>query len=490
MIRRERGPLTTLLASVAVAALVALAATPFATAPAPLPGVAIPTEAPSPGGSESFGGGDPGVEDAPIRRAERLAAEDTLLRERLGGLASLVLPAGSAIEQCAVPTGVVPEPPPDAGVVDGLIAVTEELREHTLSEPIDVRVLDATAMADEVEERFAGRADPERIDLDTRVLTALGAIPAGADLADLRVVAFAEQVSGLHAGGDSLILLRAEDPGALSPLERTVLVHELEHAVTFQQLARPGEHRDNGEHSDQRRASVAVVEGSATLVMLQFARSVLDPAERVALREELLERAHEDALAGYTPYLLSELRFPYTEGLQFICERWLAGGWEAVDAVYTDPPDSSVEILFPDRYGEEPEQPRRLGTLAAPWERARTTVLGAAELLWLFEAPGGDATRALADPRELVSDWGGGRLVVWTDADRSAIAVALVDRGGALCDSVKDWYTAAHPDAQVEVGPDRTTYLGQDQNAVIFCDEDEVRLGMAPEVDDAHTLVD
>jgi hypothetical protein len=325
------------------------------------------------------------------------------------------------------------------------------------------------------------------------VLTALGAITADTDLAHLRLHAFAEHVSGLHAGSDGLVLLRVADQQELSPLEKVVLAHEIEHALTYQRLGRPAEHREDREHADARRASLAVVEGSATLVMLQYARTVLDEAEREVLREELLERAEEGALVGYTPYLLAELRFPYTEGLRFACARWLEGGWDAVDASYREPPATSAEILFPERLGREPDAPRALGTLDEPWERVRTTTLGAAELAWLIGAPDGDPAAALDDPAARTAGWDGGRLVLWTRGEEdSALGIALVDAraddGPSLCDTVGEWYAATFPDAAIAEADGLRTFEAARQDAALACDGAEVRLGIAPTPEDAAAL--
>jgi hypothetical protein len=471
-----RGPLATLVAIVLLGLGLAFGAPLVVPTPPPAP-PAAPAQAP-PAEAVQPPPGD---------------AEDALLRERHGGLAALVVPPGPELEACARPGSALP--PTAAGArVEAVTAATEALRDLTLDEPVDVRLVDADTMRTEVAERFADRGDPERVALEERLLLALGAIDAGVDLAALRVAAFAEHVSGLHAGSDELVLVRVDDPDELSPLERVVLAHELEHALTYQHLGRPAEHRAGAEHADEQRASLAVVEGSATLAMLQYAWVLLDAGERSALRTALLERAIEGALADYTPYLLAELRFPYSDGLRFICALWLEGGWAAVDAVYANPPQSSAQILFPERYGEEPAEPRALGRLPEPWERARTTVFGAAELLWLVEAPGGDRDAALDAPRERVGAWDGGRLVLWTRGQETAVGVALVERRDgaerpALCATVREWYEAAFPDAAAEHHEDEVRFAGADQDAALRCDDDGVRLGIAPEGALAEALV-
>jgi hypothetical protein len=417
------------------------------------------------------------------------AAEDALLRERLGGLAALVTDddmvdrciAVSASEQVAGAPAGADEPTGHRGTgTDQVAAVreaTERIRELTLGEPVAVRLFDDTSMTDRVTELFARQWPDDRIEVELRKLVALGVVDPDTDLFALRVEAFAEQVSGYFAGGAGEIGVRTTDPAALSPLERVVLSHEFEHALTAAHLDRP-----QAGSADAARAQSALVEGSAALTMMIYARMELSEAERVELRQELLARAHADTLAGHSPYLRAQLQFPYVEGLRFVCARWLDGGWAAVDDAYADPPASTAVVMFPDRHGELPRQPATPGTPGDGWERVRDVDFGAAQLEWLLAAPGGDPSRAVDDPRSRAGAWDGGRLVVWSQHEATALALALVDRGEgpSLCESVRLWYEAAFPDASTTRVGRGATFAGDSQHAVVTCDGDQVRLGIAP----------
>jgi hypothetical protein len=419
---------------------------------------------------------------------------DAALREQLGGLASLLIGDDPLLRACADPGAAAPAPdspgPDRSGPVAAVTAQTEALRGRELDRSPAVRLLPDGAMTDQVTEFFAGRNDPEQLDLDARALTALGAITPGTDLAALRVDAFAEQVSGFHLGEEGLIGVRVQTPGRLRPLERVVLAHELEHALSYQHLGRPGD-RQRGRSADAGRAASALVEGSATVTMLQYATGVLTPAEQAAMRAELAARAGQRALAGYSPYLLAELRFPYQEGLRYTCRRWLAGGWEAVEAGYRDPPASTAAVLFPDRHGEQPREPAALAGPGRSWHRADTRSFGAAELEWLLAAPGGDPAAALDRVWERVAAWAGGRRSVWTDRAATAVGLALVDRdqgGPPLCDTVRQWYAVAFPLATVIPAGARVRFDGRRQDAVLACPGSQVRLGIAPTLAEAAAI--
>jgi hypothetical protein len=414
--------------------------------------------------------------------------EDELLRERLGGLGALLIGDDPTLRACA---GRDPVPVPTAtDPVDRVIAQVEAVRELPLDDRPEIQLLDDAEMTARVAGAFAARAEDRRADLDARALAALGAVTAGADLGYLRGEVFARQVSGYHLGGESVIAVRNRPPVALSPLERVVLAHELEHALSLAHLGRPAEHREADETEDAARASAAVVEGSAVTIMLQYASAALTPAERAALRDELAARASEQQLLGYSPYLRAELRFPYLEGVRYICQRWLTGGWEAVADAYRDPPPSTAAVLFPERHDEQPRQPAPLSDPGEGWERARDSTFGAAELEWLLAAPGGNRLAALDRTRQRVSAWDGGELVVWTREADTVVGLALVDRGGGtpLCDTVRDWYAAAFPTAGAAPTGTGTTFTDVRQDAVLACSGDDVRLGIGPTTADAGAV--
>jgi hypothetical protein len=196
-------------------------------------------------------------------------------------------------------------------------------------------------------------------------------------------------------------------------------------------------------------------------------------------------------LENVPAYLRQELMFPYMSGLSYACRLYAEGEWGAVDAAYENPPATTAEVLYEDREGETPVDPADPGRLGSPWAEARRDTIGAAQLLWLFSAPGGDEDAALANPSELASRWAGGELVLATDGDRSALGVSLVDRadGLALCDAVDRWYSASFDDDERTFDGTTATYEAADRVAVLTCDGRAIRLGIGPDQQTAAALV-
>ena len=85
--------------------------------------------------------------------------------------------------------------------------------------------------------------------------------------------------------------------------------------------------------------------------------------------------------------------------------------------------------------------------------------------------------------------WAGGEVALFTDGERSALGLALVDDGdtGVLCSAVEEWYQAAFQTDATESGG--TTVLdGGGQVGVLRCDGPDVRLGIAPDEATATAL--
>jgi hypothetical protein len=101
--------------------------------------------------------------------------------------------------------------------------------------------------------------------------------------------------------------------------------------------------------------------------------------------------------------------------------------------------------------------------------------LGAADLLFLFEAPGNDESRALTDPRAAAGAWAGGEYVLYGDGAESAVGVSLEAVEGqeeVLCTALEQYVDAA------QIG-----------DAAVRCEGTSVRLGIGPDPSTAQVLV-
>jgi hypothetical protein len=253
-----------------------------------------------------------------------------------------------------------------------------------------------------------------------RLLQRMGLLPAGAD--DPRLAADALSAAPT-ASYDSLQRRLFVPDWIPLPEQRTALAHALAHALADQRFGLrdllkidlEGRHHLDG---DAERARVALVEGDASLAALELD----DPRGALTGGHALpaLAAALEAVPAAATPaWLRSTASFAHADGLAFVARVRARQPWSAVDALWADPPQSSEQVLHPEKYDarERPVviAPQKLRALGDAWLPAASDVLG--ELgarIWLAAAvPPIIAQRAAAG-------WGGDRATLFVAASGTA----------------------------------------------------------------------
>ena len=382
----------------------------------------------------------------------------------------------------------------EAGTTVGEIAQqVESIRELTFTHDVEPRFLGDQEMSDRVRELFLEEYTPELADIEQRLLTTLGAIPPGTDLRQLRSNAIGQQVAGFYEPETGELVVR-QSGAEISAIDRITLSHELDHALTDQVLDIPLPDDPEIGREDASLAALALVEGDATLVMQRYS-ATLGLGEQFELLDPDAIAQAEAGLGGFPPYLEQELRFPYEEGLSFVCDLYAEGGWDAVNAAYEEPPTSTAQVLFPERYraGEEVIDPGDAPSPGKGWRQEAQLELGAANLLWLFSAPGGDRAAAIPDAEAAASAWRGGEVQIWARGKRTALSVALAgdaDLGPRLCEATDAWYRASFSDDRESVpDPFYMVAEGEPQDAALLCEGPSVRLGIAPALRTAYRLV-
>jgi hypothetical protein len=330
----------------------------------------------------------------------------------------------------------------------------------------------AAEMARRVRAQVLGDYTPARARIDERVLGALGVLEPGTDLR----AAYAEFVGGQVAGyydpdsGEMVVLGDAGEP--FDALELATISLELEHALADQALGIPAPAADEtgADLADEQLAATAVVEGDAMLTMTVFQLRTLDLEALLSLGLGGDATGSLRALDDAPHFLAAQLLFPYTEGLAFVCSRHTEGGWRAVDLLYDAPPRDTAQILFPERPvpGGQPSTAPSPSPPGDGWRRAHAQSLGAADLLFLFQAPGDDTGAALDDPRGRAAAWGAGSVTLWERGGDTHVDLSLRARtpsdAPALCESMREWA--------------RRTDERRDGTRAVECDDRDVRVAI------------
>ena len=385
--------------------------------------------------------------------------------------------------------GSTPPAEPDQ-LVDTIAGQVGVLRELDWRDEVDVDFLDDAGLHSRLDELIDEDLDRDALEAEERLLIALGAIPAGTDLEQLQRDVMDEQVAGFYVPDTGELVVRVPGDGGVRTLDQITLAHELNHALTDQVLTIPDlSEPPYTDDADAALGALAVAEGDASLLMTFWAFENLSIMDQLGMALDPSVAAAGASLDGVPEYLQRELTFPYTDGLDWICERYLEGGWEAVDRAYSDPPTTSAEVLW----GGPVDAAATTGVTAPPaYDQLVSTTFGAAPLLWLVEAPGGDAKSAPADARDRVRAWAGGNVTVWGNGAATAVGLALVDNGDGsqpLCATIDDWYATTFSAARRVSRGSVTVFRDVDATGVLSCDDDDVVLAIAPDLATATRIV-
>ena len=381
--------------------------------------------------------------------------------------------------------------------VDDIAVAVEEIRGLTFPSEIEPLFVSPAEMAERVRDLVEESYPPAVEDFDTRLLVALGMIAPGYDLMSAQLDLLDTGVAGYYDPETSELVVATPDVDQpLAAVDQITLAHEMIHALTDATLGIPESIEDPNADPEIIRAQQALIEGDATLGMQQFSLGALGLDEQLSmLTDPRVLGAHHEA--GEFPYVLSNgLQLPYLEGMNFSCALYAAGGWDAVDAAYDDPPTNTSQILFPERYMIDrvaAVDPGPVGDPGGDWEHLRQAGFGAVDLLMLFSAPGDHPGASLTDPRERARGWAGGRVDVWSRGEDTVAGIGLVDNGEgfeSLCSSMVTWELAAFPgyEDQPLRGVEQLAHSSDDRAAVIVCDGSEVRIGIGPDLDTSRSV--
>lgn len=129
-------------------------------------------------------------------------------------------------------------------------------------------------------------------------------------------------------------------------LGRGVMLHEMFHALQDQHFDLYNLHLQSQDEPDYDKAVSAIIEGEAMLAVSEL------------MNYDFLAHAKLPAEGPIGDRLFENI-FLYGAGLEFIQTVRDAGGWDAVSAVFADPPQATTLILNPERYlaGERAVEP-------------------------------------------------------------------------------------------------------------------------------------
>ena len=240
--------------------------------------------------------------------------------------------------------------------VQALIAATEELRGRRFLEPVEVTTLSPEDMAARIRADLQEELEPEEVAVESAFTRLLGILPADVDLAAAIEDLYAEQVVGFYDGDTGELVVAAGEE--LTPLGRTIVIHELLHALADQHFGMSAtlDALVEAQRWHEAAALQALAEGDATYFQMVYLQQMSADEQVQALLESL--QADTTVLDSLPGWFGEDLAFPYEKGFGFV-ERLVAeGGAAAVDQAYAHLPTTVEQIMHPTAYFTlEPARP-------------------------------------------------------------------------------------------------------------------------------------
>src|SRR5437867_3764308 len=247
--------------------------------------------------------------------------------------------------------------------LDRQMREVERLRGLAFVHEVAQRTIDRTELRPLIRDQLA-KSIPYSIEDYIEVLSLLQLVEASTpglidrmfELYDSQVLAFYDPITHTYFAIRQL-------PAALagisdsSALRESVVIHELTHALQDQRFGATARDRALQHDTDGELAYHALLEGEASLVMLDYLLKKSGQSFEEAVKSDLLVGAMGSASAveksmeaGAPPYFIESLKFPYLEGLRLVVEAYRRGGWKEIDQMHANPPRTTREVLHPAEY--------------------------------------------------------------------------------------------------------------------------------------------
>ncbi len=259
---------------------------------------------------------------------------------------------------------------------------------------------------------------------DELIAKALGFFPEDYDYKTGIVNLYLSQLGGYYDPEKKKYVMAGWLPEMMQP---TVAVHELTHALQDQHFNLETFIDDRNFSTDRLLARAALVEGDATAVMLDYQRTLIGdvPLAQVDtvdsfILQTVVGMAMSTAASPAPETLKAALLFPYASGIRFVHALLRQGGYAAVTRVFRSPPETTEEVLHPEKLGRKEYRELSESELVA---EARGGTLGYGDTLGEFSISAllasGSSRRELA--ASAAAGWAGDRAVIVTQGGKENV---------------------------------------------------------------------
>lgn len=386
-----------------------------------------------------------------------------------------------------------PTPTPEASpeLLEAMDAIETEitlLRGLEETSPITRSLMTREELAVYMEEQFAEEYPPGEVEEDVRVLAAFDFVPKDYDLHGLLVDLYSSQVAGFYDDEkDTLYVITDAGEGTFDILARVTFAHEYTHGLQDEHFDLDTFLDEDQLDDDHAMARLSLIEGDASLAMTEYLVAHMFEFTE----EDMTALMGQDVVGGQEildtapPIVRETFLFPYFYGLEFV-STLQAEGWEAVDAAFADPPQSTEQILHPEKYlsRDEPQivtLPPLTDTLGAGWRLVEAETLGEFQTGLYLAQQVEQATANLAS-----EGWDGDQYAVYINGDADVLVFATawdssLDRE-EFVDAYIQYAVAKYDQPPTHQGKDEIWWETQTQAAVLTWKDNQALLVLGPDL--------
>jgi hypothetical protein len=300
------------------------------------------------------------------------------------------------------------------------------------SENVNRGLYSSEQLQERVLNDFLEEYSPEEAQSDALSLAAFGLLEPDFDLYNFYIDLLSEQIAGFY-DQETKEMVVVQGEGFNGP-ERLTYAHEYTHALQDQNYDIEDGLNFNDEacefDSERCAAVQALIEGDASLAELTWFFENGTPEDQAEIME--FYNTFEMPVFDSAPeFITMDFTFPYDYGYTFVESLHSQGGWGTVDRAYQNLPQSTEQILHPERYPDDQPIAMALpdfsGILDSNWEEIDRGTMGE-WYTYLILSKGLDINARLDEETASLATegWGGDAYIVYHNADTQESVMLLL----------------------------------------------------------------
>jgi mRNA-degrading endonuclease YafQ of YafQ-DinJ toxin-antitoxin module len=239
-------------------------------------------------------------------------------------------------------------------VADNAISIARDYRSLNLKAKVPCNIRNKKQVERFLQETIRKEIPEEKLKGEELLGKALGLLPKDFKYKEELINLYLSQLGGYYDPKTKSYTMASWIP---EMMQSAIAVHELTHALQDQHFDLEKIVNNHSLTTDAQLARSALVEGDATIVMLDYELvkkgqpklKDLESIEPFIIQQTLAMSLSSD-FATYPDSLKYSLMFPYISGMRFVHSLLRNGGLKAVNKAFIKLPRSTEEVLHPEKY--------------------------------------------------------------------------------------------------------------------------------------------